>query len=87
MLGRAIFGRPWLFTETTPSLPRRLQIAAEHTALFEELLGDVKSFALMKKHFKAYVEGFPGARELRAALMRASCAVQVGEILRQFVRG
>ena len=27
------------------------------TKLFEELLGDIKSFAIMKKHFKAYVEG------------------------------
>lgn len=58
---------------------RRLLVAVEHTKLFEELLGDIKSFAIMKKHFKAYVEGFPGAKELRAELMEAASAAEVEE--------
>src|SRR3989338_243163 len=48
MLGRAIFGRPWLFAEekfSEKSLDpfRRLNILVEHTKLFEELLGDIKN--------------------------------------------
>ena len=86
MLGRAIFGRPWLFDESkSPELRERLQIAIEHTKLFEELLGDLKSFAIMKKHFKAYVEGFPGAKELRMELMETNSAAEVEEIITRFL--
>ncbi len=88
MLGRAIFGRPWLFDEgKQPDLQERLRIACEHAALFEELLGDIKSFAIMKKHFKAYVEGFPGAKELRATLMETKNASEVREVIETFLGG
>jgi tRNA-dihydrouridine synthase len=55
----------------------------EHTNLFDELLGDFKSFALMKKHYKAYVNGFDGAKELRIKLMEAHSAKEVAEILKE----
>jgi len=85
MLGRAIFGTPWLFDEAKkPELQERLAIAVEHTKLFEELLGDIKNFAIMKKHFKAYVEGFPGAKELRMELMEAKDAAEVEKIIAAF---
>jgi nifR3 family TIM-barrel protein len=87
MLGRAIFGQPWLFSgKPAPLLPERLRIAAEHAKLFEELLGDIKSFALMKKHFKAYVEGFPGAKELRMSLMETNTAAEVGHVIEEFLK-
>jgi len=63
----------------------RLRILVEHTKLFEELLGDIKSFAIMKKHFKAYVEGFPGAKELRTQLMEAENAVVVEATIHKFL--
>lgn len=85
MLGRAIFGKPWLFAESFPSLEERLRIAIEHTKLFEELLGDIKNFAIMKKHFKAYVEGFPGAKELRMQLMETTNAQEVEDLIEDFV--
>jgi nifR3 family TIM-barrel protein len=70
MLGRAIFGNPWLFATHVPALQERLRVMVEHTKLFEELLPH-KSFAIMKKHYKAYVHGFDGAAELRTELMAA----------------
>jgi len=113
MLGRAIFGKPWLFGEALaggpekrssdllsrgqdpsqarpffqalpPTTEERLRVAIEHTKLFEELLGDIKNFALMKKHFKAYVEGFDGAKELRMQLMEAADAAEVEKIIQKF---
>ena len=88
MLGRAIFGRPWLFSHSAEceNVAARLRIAVEHTKLFEELLGDIKSFAIMKKHFKAYVEGFPGAKELRAELMETQNAAQVKDVIENFLK-
>lgn len=134
ILGRALFGTPWLFRDTSANHPLRvrefsaknslssravalrglsaddspslltppeypeesftslekgLRIAVEHTKLFEELLGDPpaggKSFAIMKKHFKAYVEGFPGAKELRTELMETQNAAEVETIVERFL--
>jgi tRNA-dihydrouridine synthase len=58
----------------------------EHTKLFEKLLSH-KSFAIMKKHYKAYVTGFDGAKELRMKLMEAKDANEVGEITEEYLRG
>lgn len=93
MLGRAIFGNPWLFTgidpHTTP-LEERFRVMLEHTRLFEELLGDIpgragKNFAVMKKHYKAYVNGFDGAKELRVKLMETESYREVEEITHKWL--
>lgn len=87
MLGRAIFGNPWLFSERVPALEEKLRVCVEHTKAFEEILGDTKSFNLMKKHYKAYVNGFPGAVELRARLMEAKDAREVEALVEEFLSG
>jgi nifR3 family TIM-barrel protein len=84
MLGRAIFGNPWLFAERVPSIQEKLSVMVEHTKLYEELL-PYKSFSIMKKHYKAYVNGFPGAAELRAELMSAPDAKAVEKLVHDFV--
>lgn len=84
MLGRAIFGNPWLFSERTPSLKEKLDVLVEHTKLFEELLPH-KSPALMKKHYKAYVKDFDGAAELRHQLMEAPDGAAIGKVVDNFL--
>lgn len=84
MLGRAIFGNPWLFAERTPDIREKLTVMVEHTKLFEELLPH-KSFALMKKHYKAYVSGFDGAAELRATLMEAKDATEIAGVVDRYL--
>lgn len=87
MLGRAIFGNPWLFSKSSNeiSLDTRFKVMLEHTKLFEELFHGVKSFAVMKKHYKSYVEGFSGAKELRAELMEANDASKVENIVSSWI--
>jgi len=98
MLGRAIFGNPWLFAKHTSPQPspykgegvkHKLEVMVEHTKLFEKMLGGPpaggKNFATMKKHYKAYVNGFDGAKELRMKLMETENASQVEEIVREFI--
>ncbi|MFC1720776.1 tRNA dihydrouridine synthase [Patescibacteria group bacterium] len=85
MVGRAVFGTPWFFGDQITELNDRLKIMVEHTKLFEEKLGDVKNFALMKKHYKAYVQGFDGAKELRIELMDAKNADEVEGIVDKFL--
>ncbi len=71
MLGRAIYGNPWLFADRTepPTPVERVAALKEHLALFDELLTGTTNFALMKKHFKAYISGWDGAKDLRITLM------------------
>ncbi|KKR64945.1 MAG: tRNA-dihydrouridine synthase [Parcubacteria group bacterium GW2011_GWF1_40_5] len=85
MLGKAIFGNPWLFAEKVPSIKEKLEVMIEHTKLFEKMLSGHKNFAIMKKHYKAYVNGFDGARELRVKLMEAENALQVENIANDFL--
>ncbi|HVU06781.1 MAG TPA: tRNA-dihydrouridine synthase [Candidatus Paceibacterota bacterium] len=93
MLGRAIFGNPWLFTslgrnggeQTVPTIEEKLKVMVEHTRLFEKLLGGIKSFAVMKKHYKAYVNGFDGAKEFRMELMECENASEVAAKVEAFL--
>jgi tRNA-dihydrouridine synthase len=39
----------------------------------------------MKKHFKAYVNGFDGAKELRAMLMQTHNVKEVEKIIHNFL--
>lgn len=88
MLGRAIFGNPWLFHPekdlTNVSLKERFRVMIEHTRLFEELL-PFKNFAIMKKHYKAYVNGFPGAHELRSTLMEQKSSDAIEAVVNSFL--
>ncbi len=87
MLGRAIFGTPWLFNEKKKeiSIEEKLAIMLEHTKLFLEMLGEHKNFAIMKKHYKAYVNGFPGAKELRVELMEAKTYEEIEKLTLGFL--
>ena len=93
MLGRAIFGCPDLFNKNRTnskflidSISKKFRVLTEHTKLFEKKLGKYKNFAIMKKHFKAYVNGFDGAKELRTMLMEATNAEKVKEIVKNFLK-
>jgi nifR3 family TIM-barrel protein len=87
MLGRAIFGNPWLFKSGAgPDLNERLTTLAEHIRFFDEILGGTKSFSIMKKHFKAYVSGFDGAAELRATLMEQHEAAGALNAIKDFLK-
>lgn len=89
MLGRAIFGNPWLFSSRTVSeisLKEKLEVMLEHTKLYEEILLPHKNFAIMKKHYKAYVNGFDGAKELRMQLMAANTYTEIEKITKQFLQ-
>lgn len=123
MIGRAIFGNPWLFSQTEINyrrptsvennlfekirllylkitgkknkywlrtknnipLDQKLAVMIEHAYLFEKMCSH-KNFAVMKKHFKAYANGFPGAKELRINLMEnANSANETEQIVGEFL--
>ena len=101
MVGRAVFGNPWFFGRERPclkgargkasrsqeiSIKEKLKVLVEHTKLYDKLLGKVKNFAVMKKHYKAYVNGFDGAKELRVKLMDTSNSKEVETIIKEFLK-
>jgi nifR3 family TIM-barrel protein len=88
MFGRAIFGNPWLFDTQKKEVAMRekLEVMLEHTLLYEKLLGDIKNFAIMKKHYKAYVNGWDGAKELRAKLMETNSGEEVEKIVKEYLK-
>ena len=102
MIGRGIFGNPWLFSGIdwkTISVKEKLEVMLEHTKLFERIFGEnkenrklfgnkgrVRNFALMKKHYKAYISGFKGSKELRMKLMATNNFEEVEKIINGFLR-
>ena len=101
MIGRGVFGTPWLFNEKEyikrkeqnfetkkgkENILFRLKVLKEHTKLFEKKLIEIKSFNIMKKHYKAYVNGFDGAKELRNDLMLSRNYKEVNKICQDFIR-
>jgi tRNA-dihydrouridine synthase len=99
MIGRGVFGNPWLFNKNIkkPDFAKAttgeeglltisdvLLTLVEHTYRFEKELS-FKNFAIMKKHFKAYVNGFPGAKELRMKLMEAKDGTEIEKTIKSFL--
>ncbi len=88
MLGRAVFGNPWLFVSPSPEISptEKLQTLIEHVELYDRHFSGVKNFAIMKRHFAAYVRGFVGASKLRAALMETESGREATDIIKEFVK-
>jgi hypothetical protein len=89
MVGRGIFGNPWFFSgkvlaDISPK--DRLTVMLEHAKAFDKKLGDVKNFAIMKKHFKAYVSGWDGAKELRVKLMETENIQDVDNLVKEYLK-
>ena len=88
MIGRGVFGNPWFFDEQKKDISpkEKLDALVEHTKLFEKELGGIKNFDVMKKHYKAYVNGFDGAKELRIKLMEKKNSQEVENAIRSFLK-
>lgn len=84
MIGRAIFGNPWLFSGrdvASISLKEKLTVLREHVLLYDKHLGGIKPFDFMRKHFKSYMEGFSGAKAYRAKFMVTKDAEETVKLL------
>lgn len=92
MVGRGIFGNPWFFNEKKKiqdiSLEEKFKVMIEHAKIFEKELAskNIKGFHIMRKHFKAYISGFDGAKELRAKFMETENVKEVEEIVREYLQ-
>ncbi len=99
MVGRALFGNPWLMGEVClalkvckpkEALPRPKdfeelgKFILHHLALSIEMLGPKKGILDMRKTMATYIKGLPGAAEMRSRLVRAETTGEVEKILERF---
>ena len=87
MLGRAVFGNPWLFNKKIKkeNIPPKkiIQALLLHLRLFKKY-HSYKNPALMKKHFNAYISGWPKVKNLRIKLMKTKNLSEAEKILKFF---
>lgn len=80
MIGRATYGRPWIFREVKhylatgevlpqPSVRERVAIAREHLAKSLEVKGDYVGILEMRRHLTNYFKGLPNFKETRLKLV------------------
>ena len=83
MLGRAIFGNPYVFTRKfseSITIAERLKTLSKLATYFDELR-PTKSFHIFKKHIKAFVNDFDGAVELRTKLMECENSKEMEDVI------
>ncbi len=90
MIGRGIFDNPYLFSGTitlsdkTPE--EKLQLLLDHMQLWINTWGNTKHFPVLRKFFKVYANGFPGAQDLRMQLMETQTPEETERIVAVFLQ-
>lgn len=80
MIGRATYGRPWIFREVKhflatgeelpqPSVAERVAIAKEHLAKSLEVKGERAGILEMRRHLSNYFKGLPDFKQTRLRLV------------------
>ncbi|MFI3263389.1 MAG: tRNA dihydrouridine synthase DusB [Rikenellaceae bacterium] len=80
MVGRATYGRPWIFKEIShyletgelidqPSVIERVDLAKEHLAKSIEIKGEKVGLFEMRRHLSSYFKGLPNFKETRLKLV------------------
>ncbi len=83
MIGRATYGRPWIFREVKhymatgqvmpqPSVAERVAIAKEHLAKSLEIKGERVGILEMRRHLSNYFKGLPDFKSTRLKLVTLS---------------
>jgi nifR3 family TIM-barrel protein len=82
MIGRGAIANPWIFSSNQEiAREEKFDVFKKQLLLFDEIWGEKKDFHALKKFFRAYINGFDGANELRTELMKCSCVEEVLEKL------
>ncbi|MGH2480044.1 MAG: tRNA-dihydrouridine synthase, partial [Ktedonobacteraceae bacterium] len=90
MIGRGIFENPYFFSETvvldekTPQ--EKMHLLLEHMQLWQQTWGEGKHFPTLRKFFKVYANGFPGAQELRIQLMETENPAETERVVAAFLQ-
>src|SRR6266581_9108096 len=90
MIGRGIFENPYLFsgniTFRDKSPEEKMHLLLEHMRLWYDTWGNTKHFPILRKFFKVYANGFPGAQDLRMQLMETQNPEETEHIVAAFLQ-
>ncbi|MFP4555402.1 MAG: tRNA dihydrouridine synthase DusB [Bacteroidales bacterium] len=92
MIGRATYGRPWIFkeikhfmehgVEMTPfTVEEKVDIAMEHLKKSIEVKGERRGVLEMRRHFTCYFKGLPNFKHLRLKLVTTDCPQELEQLL------
>jgi nifR3 family TIM-barrel protein len=79
-IGRATFGKPWIFSKDSATKEELKKIVLRHANLVYKSKGE-KGIIEFRKHLLAYLKGFPNAKKLREKAVRIETISQVENIL------
>lgn len=89
MIGRGVFENPYCFTNHQPTKSELLNLFHFHLDLFDQVsaktlqkYGHVLSFEPLKHYFKIYINGYDGAKDLRARLMECHNTNEARQVLK-----
>ncbi len=89
MIGRGIFHNMWAFEKAmvshTPTQAERFALMKKHVQLFDATWGKAKNFAILKKFFKIYIQGFDNAVDARVKFMEAKSSEEVLQLLLEYL--
>ena len=93
MLGRGVWGRPWLFREIVemqrygrvitpaPDAAERLSVLREHFELLLEGFDERHACQIVRRYATWYIKDVPGSAQYRARMMQVESRVEFHEVL------
>ena len=92
MIGRATFGRPWIFREIKyflehgeampePSVAERVALARRHLALSLQYKGAPRGIYEMRRHLSCYFKGLPDFKQTRMRMVTTLDVAELYDIL------
>ncbi|MBQ3247972.1 MAG: tRNA dihydrouridine synthase DusB [Alistipes sp.] len=92
MIGRATYGRPWIFREVKhylqtgevlpqPSVAERVAIAKEHLAKSIEIKGERVGILEMRRHLSNYFKGLPNFKDTRLKLVTLNDPAELAAVI------
>ena len=92
MIGRATYGRPWIFREVKhylqtgevlpqPSVVERVAIAKEHLAKSIEIKGERVGILEMRRHLSNYFKGLPNFKDTRFKLVTLNDPTELVKVI------
>lgn len=86
MIGRGIFGNPWLYNpDHEPEMQDKIDALRLHATLYATTWKGEKPWSIIKRFFKIYTNSFTGAPALRAKLMDTHNLEEVETVLTEFL--
>ena len=92
MIGRATYGRPWIFKEIKHfiqtgermkpfTVDEKVALAKEHLDKSIEFKGERRGILELRRHLTSYFKGLPNFKEMRLKLVTTDCPSELNDLL------